>query len=488
MSPSTTPGQIAVRMYRGILGDCFLLRYGENGETRHILIDCGVLQGVAGARERMQSIVEDIHQTSAGKLDLVVLTHEHHDHLSGFLYERERFFGTDFRIDELWLAWTEAPNDVQAMALRARFDRAKSALAKVAAISGAATGLSQDPRISTVHSLAAFMGLRADDKEALPKGGRAVIESLKAKAGPQATRYLEPGDVVHPAAAKLLKALVLGPPRSEQRLRKDLPSNGAGKEVYLISLDEALALEDRARRLAGEKPHDPDLPFALPKQRSMAEVERAAALSLASPGAPVSVEERYYNGQEEWRRIEDEWLDSAETLALKMDSDTNNTSLVLAFELPDGQVLLFPGDAQVGNWLSWGDQTYPRAAVQGQPAPQTRDDILSRVTLYKVGHHCSHNATLRTLGLEKMTDPRLVAMIPVVAEVARSNEWNMPYPDLLGALQERTRRRIVSGDGNPLMEEESFRRAPTDPNNPVDLTYGPDALWVELRIPFRSQQ
>ncbi|MFC5696189.1 MBL fold metallo-hydrolase [Pseudomonas sp. GCM10022186] len=481
MNPSTTSGEIAVRMYRGILGDCFLLRYAQKGKIRHILIDCGVLQGVAGARERMKLIVEDIHQTSNGILDLVVLTHEHHDHLSGFLYERERFFKGDFRIDELWLAWTEDPNDAQAIALHARFDKAKSALARVAAIRETASALSNDPRIGTVHSLAAFMGLRVDDKEVLPRDGRAVIESLKSKAGPLATRYLEPGDVVRPAAAKSLKAMVLGPPRSEQRLRKDLPSKGAGKEVYLVSLDEALALEDRVRRLADERPQDPDLPFAPPKQRGLADVERDLSPSLANPGSPVGVEERYFNDQEEWRRIEDEWLDSAETLALKMDSDTNNTSLVLAFELPDGQTLLFPGDAQVGNWLSWGDQTYPREAVQGQPAPQTRDDILSRVTLYKVGHHCSHNATLRGLGLEKMTDPRLVAMIPVVAEVARSNEWNMPYPDLLGALQERTRQRILAGDGNPEEEEKAFRNAPIDP---VDLAYGPDALWVELRIPF----
>ncbi|TIX03162.1 MAG: hypothetical protein E5V44_15695, partial [Mesorhizobium sp.] len=60
---------------------------------------------------------------------------------------------------------------------------------------------------------------------------------------------------------------------------------------------------------------------------------------------------------EKWRRIDSDWTGSIEALALKMDSDTNNTSLALAFELPDGQVLLFPGDAQVGNWLSWNDQT-----------------------------------------------------------------------------------------------------------------------------------
>ena len=35
-----------------------------------------------------------------------------------------------------------------------------------------------------------------------------------------------------------------------------------------------------------------------------------------------------------WRRIDNEWLYSAETLALKLNTGINNTSLVVAFELP----------------------------------------------------------------------------------------------------------------------------------------------------------
>src|SRR5205085_6914038 len=55
-----------------------------------------------------------------------------------------------------------------------------------------------------------------------------------------------------------------------------------------------------------------------------------------------------------WRRIDDNWLGAANNLALQLDADTNNTSLALAIELsPGGKVLLFPGDAQVGSWLSW---------------------------------------------------------------------------------------------------------------------------------------
>jgi hypothetical protein len=55
-----------------------------------------------------------------------------------------------------------------------------------------------------------------------------------------------------------------------------------------------------------------------------------------------------------WRRIDQDWLLSAARLSLQMDSATNNTSLVLAFEfIETGEVLLFAADAQIGSWKSW---------------------------------------------------------------------------------------------------------------------------------------
>ena len=52
--------------------------------------------------------------------------------------------------------------------------------------------------------------------------------------------------------------------------------------------------------------------------------------------------------------MDDDWLHVASDMALQLDSATNNSSLALAFErISDGKVLLFPGDAQQGNWLSW---------------------------------------------------------------------------------------------------------------------------------------
>ncbi len=147
-----------------------------------------------------------------------------------------------------------------------------------------------------------------------------------------------------------------------------------------------------------------------------------------------------------WRRIDNDWLDSATSLALKLDEDTNNTSLVLAIELgkpeDDGPVLLFAADAQVGNWLSWPDVTwdnYHGRRIAGR-------DLLQRTEIYKVGHHASHNATLRQGGLEEMKKLKL-ALIPTDSDMAKKVKWGtLPWQPLLTALATATGDRVIRTD------------------------------------------
>jgi hypothetical protein len=151
--------------------------------------------------------------------------------------------------------------------------------------------------------------------------------------------------------------------------------------------------------------------------------------------------DRYLESREGWRRIDNQALDSAPTLALQMDKFINNTSLALAFELPPregqqkGDVLLFPGDAQVGNWQWWFKIEKFDIA-----------DLLSRTVFYKVGHHGSHNATL-VQALELMNHPDLVAMMPTNEAFARnSKHWNMPAPKLREELLKHACKRVLRND------------------------------------------
>src|SRR5205085_6886233 len=66
-------------------------------------------------------------------------------------------------------------------------------------------------------------------------------------------------------------------------------------------------------------------------------------------------------------------------LALALDNMRNNTSLVVLFRF-QGKTLLFPGDAQWGNWQSW---------IGTDDARQ----LLGELDFFKVAHHGSENAT-----------------------------------------------------------------------------------------------
>jgi hypothetical protein len=475
---------VHVRMYRQILGDCFLIRTVHDGRPWHALIDFGILQGSPGRAETSDRIVASIGAATSWKLDLLVVTHEHADHISGFGQERQQFFGKAgggvpvFDIGGVWLAWTEKLDDPQARILHETRRIAGSAVRLAAGMASMAAGddAAMQAEAAFIAGLARFLpegdDLGADGGDVMGLDidlsgrftGARVMEALRKH--PRVS-YLEPGEV---HAAGPMRAHVLGPPRGEAFLARSDPRSGAAREVYLTDPERALALAADVRQQLDAAPAEAGMPagvvspFAARHQRSIAEA--------VAQGDPVAL--AYTDKKNDWRRINAAYLNAARELALQLDSDTNNTSLVLAFELPDKQILLFPADAQVGNWLSWEAQRYPKA----DPASVDIADILSRVTLYKVGHHASHNATLRDKGLELMTDPRLSAMIPVDREVAKSQDWAFPFPDLEKRLVEKTGGRLVMGDGDVAAERAAFAGSPH-----ARVAHDPGGLWVEVILP-----
>ena len=389
--------RVTVRMYKKLLGDCFLLTIGEPAAPReqrtHILVDCGVLQHVPDEAKLIQAVAEDIVQTTAGRLDLLVITHEHWDHISGFTHAKSKLVDT-MQIDNLWLAWTERRGDGQADTLRAKSEKAKIVVNDAAAFA-ARIGANVTAGIENFNG-----PVSKDGKKRLLVTD--IIPALIKQA--THTEYLEPGEIRDTPGVQALRAHVLGPPRNSARLTKERPSAGDAKETYLATNFE-LGLEARyavSASLADAMETDGPTPFAgyygIPYQN--VESPEAGADETAA-----WLRDQYLSKDQTWRNVDLAWLGAAGALALKLDSDTNNTSLVLAFELEQGgDVLLFAGDAQVGNWLSWHDQNYP-STVAGSAKPPVADgpkvsarDLLARTVLYKVGHHASHNATLENKG------------------------------------------------------------------------------------------
>jgi hypothetical protein len=244
------------------------------------------------------------------------------------------------------------------------------------------------------------------------------------------------------------RVYVLGPPRDEDLLTRASPSRQAG-EVYekRLTLDEesafhAAALAAEAETLGKDDAELRNLSFPF---------DRLYQVSMQAAKADPFFQENYFEDVQDWRRIDGDWLEYACNLALRLDADTNNTSLALAIELlPSGKVLLFPADAQAGNWLSWhGHAWHHENELDGR---LTVADLLRRTVVYKVGHHASHNATLRERGLEVMESPELVALLSVDEETARKPKegcpegWDMPFPPLLARLTQKTRGRVVRSD------------------------------------------
>jgi hypothetical protein len=292
---------------------------------------------------------------------------------------------------------------------------------------------------------------------------------------------------------------VLGPPRDD-RIKKSDPTK-RGREVYELALEmrginAILAAVTTKEKSYNELSVDESLEYerSLPFDSGQG-IERENAAKDDVFGAFFT---EFYFGAEGkrdktagWRQIEDDWLGAADGLALKLDSDTNNTSLVLAIELGEnGPVLLFPGDAQVGNWLSWGDYSWPAEGKPDNPKTITLERLLKRTVLYKVGHHGSHNATLRDRGLELMTSADLIAMIPVDEIFATTKKhWAMPFPGLHQRLQAKTKGRILRADRSA----KDIRDLKQPPNATAAewqeflgrLGQDPkDKLWIEYRVPF----
>ena len=117
---ATATPAVTVRHYCQGIGDCHLLSFPKaDGTVFRMLIDCGIHSSVKGGPVIIDEIVADIKAVTGGKIDVLVVTHEHWDHVSGFSTAAEIF--KDFTVGEVWMAWTENP----AEPLAAQLDKYK---------------------------------------------------------------------------------------------------------------------------------------------------------------------------------------------------------------------------------------------------------------------------------------------------------------------------------------------------------------------------
>lgn len=392
-------GEVKMRLYGQGLGDCFLLAFPRRGEPEnpcYLVIDCGVAMSTPDRDLRIKRVVEDLDAATGGHLDALAVTHQHFDHISGFQDAWQEW--KKIQVDAVYLPWTEATaaqgEHKSTKDFREVLDRAaRKALEKAA----------------TEGTVAAHPGLGAEadflgvDRSAAgtargPANMDEAMAFVRELCPPDKFRYFEPGDVFRLPGTDF-HGYVLGPP---------LPynENKEGKRYIELLVDDSeevlysyasLGMKVDAGKPGGAHAFalsdDKSLPALASSLLSVGAFEREADEGFCPFASEIRLDwdhamaasffQRHYGDAEPrgergaWRRVDFDWLAGAPSLALRAGDFTNNVSLVLAFDVPGSEkMLLFPGDAQVGNWLSWHTITewkYLDASKPERP-PAPRDD------------------------------------------------------------------------------------------------------------------
>ncbi|MGG9963026.1 hypothetical protein [Ferruginibacter sp. SUN106] len=435
---------VNIKMYRiGELGDCFLLRFKNDNEITHVLIDCGSYWNNNSSIARLKEIAADIKKQVEGhKLDIIVGTHQHNDHLSGFIHANSIF--KSIKPEQIWLSWLDdpSPDNKKGRKIGEDYNNYLNSLRHISKELTKSFYNDVDDKIKQrVKSMLGFYGVSNNDRvnaktNKLPAELPALAREALQQMGKKDPQYLSPGDVFNlPGISNgAIKVYVLGPPKEEEFLYKKEPRkdetfdhklgvNSANADKLLMAMKKITGSEHE------ENDEDP-FPFD----------------ELYDPPAnfdKYKIVETAYN-KDEWRQIQTDWINQAEQLALWLDGFTNNSSLVLAFEIvKTKKVLLFAADAQAGNWRSWKEIKWKK-----MPPDFNWLTLMKNTVLYKTGHHGSHNSTLAE-ALNNMTHKELVVMIPVEKSDPMVNfgkGWQMPAVNLYSELKKRSQNRIIRMD------------------------------------------
>jgi len=412
--------QIHLRMYNVGFGDCFLLRIPTEDGERRMLIDCGYHSQGKGSFSDVELVTQIKDDLANDPLDVVVATHRHQDHISGF---GEKELWKDIKVEEVWLPFTADPmaaNDEPALRAWQGLMEAAHGLwddqgqLKAAAVSALSA---RDPE---EQRAAEFMLWNA---RANAPGIESLLTGMKRGDGrPSLRRFLPEDRKSYPTqfttpALPGVKVHVLGPPADPAlRKNKKVPESwafGDGMGTAGDSIESVFPAEWRvpAERLPSRKPFTDTTLQGI-------------------------------------RLFNDDLLYAAKAL----EGFLNGESLVLVLEIGRARLLL-PGDAEVGTWMTILDN-------------EDALTMASSATFVKVGHHGSHNATPIVFVRE-----HLAKAVPAVISTQEGEgkfRNGIPLQELLDAMIER---------GMPFVRSDA-------PAAIEDLCEpSPDGKWVDCVIP-----
>lgn len=363
---------MTIRMYNVGFGDCFLLTLPTSDGPRRILFDCGSIKsGGPSMDDVLRQLWQDCTDADGTPtIDVVVATHRHKDHVSGF----SRPGWEKVRVKEVWMPWTEHPRDP--LAKEIRDVQAGLAVALDRALKARLQAAPNDPRLLGLQELVSNALSNEEAMTTLHEGFSGNPERRFFPARDQTELQITSD------ALPGIGVFVLGPSRDKDVIRDMDPPVG---KSYL--------------RLAGSTREPAEVPPPFDPGWRMDERPLLAS--------PLSLDDE--------QRIADVG-DLGPAVAVALDKAVNGTSLMIVLKV-GATYLLFPGDAQWGTWLAAMDK--PEAV-----------DLLRKAKFYKVGHHGSHNAT--PVEFVETIMPR--GIVSMVSTNKVSNWPDIPRQPLIDAL------------------------------------------------------
>jgi len=445
---------IRVRMYRVGFGDFFLVTLTAASGPLHILIDCGVHAANLGS---IGAAIDQLKAETNGKLALIIMTHRHADHISGFGSGAAVF--KTFEVERIWMSWFENPNDPVA----ANFQAGLVAVANRLQLALTTTSAADHPDADMYLQMALNVTGTAENGG----GNTAALQTLHhGFANSPPIDYYQAGQTATlPASlAKAgLTAQILGPPHDK---------------TLVVQMDNK-----NDQYLTGTADIEDEPPARLSqKYAGSADDYGKAAFALFSPDKI----EKLVTAQQPQLHF---------AMTQNTDNTLNNQSLVVLFTFK-GKTLLFPGDAQWGNWDNWA---FGAVALATNPhITSTGKAILGKVDFYKVGHHGSTNAN--PIDAIQSLPQGCTAMCSTqpTAYGKPSTGTEVPRGPLIDALVKKTNGRIALSDTVPLSAAETTTKAevppwtaqtvkgeswPAPPPRPAIFTTGPNGtLYIDYEL------
>jgi beta-lactamase superfamily II metal-dependent hydrolase len=438
-------GNIRIRMYRIGFGDFFLMTVpGKNGPA-HVLIDCGVHAANIGT---IGECVQDMAQVTGKNLALVILTHYHADHMSGFATCYDDF--TEFTVGAVWITNRLDPDKFDASKFMMQLTNVAQQLKMQLGARKDEAGVEAQFKVENALGVASENGGGGSNAKAL----QLLRSGFKNK---PPVYYYQGGDTptLPDELEGMIAAEILAP--SPKNSDGEFAASDNKTEQYLAALGDN-GVPDTTRIQPFDRKKWPGSAKEYPKQ---------------------AFDEFDGSGRME-SKLGDMQPDALAAAADKLDGTLNNQSLVVLFTC-NGKKLLFVGDAQWGNWAYW---LYGKAVTGSDPGISDRaKEILGAIDFYKVGHHGSTNAT--PIPVVDALNQQCAAMCSTAtgAYGSQAKKTEVPRTALMEALEKRTGERLVRSDWVSAGENKPDDQAREElPALPSGFTSPNEGLYIDYNL------